>query len=425
MTKELDRRTFLKAAAVAAAPALLPALGANNKVGIGWIGLGIRGYAALDWLHTAAPNDVQITAVCDTYQGYITRAMDRMDKVWGNSPARYNDYHDLLRDKNVDAVFIMTPEHLHHDITIAALRAGKHVYLEKPMTHTIEEGLNLVREWKESGKIVQVGTQLRSLSLYKKAKDLVQRGMIGEVHYARAYDYRNALPDNPVWRYPIPLDASPENTDWARFLGPAPKRPWNRERYFQWRLYWDYSGGISTDLLVHHADIINFMLNKKVPISCMASGAIARWKDGREVPDTFAAIYKFPGDLHIDYNSYFGNEKYGNGEQLCGDEGTIEVNNRNELYFTPEAFRGFGTTSNAPEHVRARKPVHYTREPGEDDGVFNHFRNFIQAVLGNEQVITPPTEGLQGVIISYMATLSFRNEKKVVWEDGESKVRFI
>src|ERR1039457_3289349 len=257
MTAGLNRRSFLKGAAMAAGPALLPALGANNKIGIGWIGLGIRGYDALDWMHTAAPDDVQITALCDTYQGYMTRAMDRMEKVWGASPAKYTDYHDLLADKNVDAVFIMTPEHLHHDIAVAALRAGKHVYVEKPMTHNIEEGLDLVREWEKSGKVVQVGTQLRNLSLYKKAKELVRQGMIGNVHYVRANDYRNGLPNDPVWRYAIPPDATPENTDWARFLGPAPKRPWSRERYFQWRLYWDYSGGISTDLLVHHVDIIN------------------------------------------------------------------------------------------------------------------------------------------------------------------------
>jgi len=129
MLDELNRRNFLKAAAIAAGPAVLPALGANGKVNIGWIGVGTRGYASLDWMHTAAPNDVQITAICDTCQGYIARAKDRMQTIWGSAPATYVDYNDLLADKSVDAVFIMTPEHLHHDITIAALKAGKHVYI--------------------------------------------------------------------------------------------------------------------------------------------------------------------------------------------------------------------------------------------------------------------------------------------------------
>ena len=201
MPHELNRRDFLKAAAIAAGPAALPARGANDKVNIGWIGVGTRGYASLDWMHSAAPNDVQITAICDTYQGYIARAKARMQTIWGSTPASYLDYHDLLADKSVDAVFIMTPEHLHHDMTIAALKAGKHVYIEKPLAHTIEEGFDIVRAWQESGKIVQVGTQNRSSSLYKKAKELIQKGYIGDVHYARAFWYRNSLSNDPAWRY--------------------------------------------------------------------------------------------------------------------------------------------------------------------------------------------------------------------------------
>jgi hypothetical protein len=124
MAAEVNRRNFLKTAALAAGPALISARGANQKVNIGWIGVGTRGNAAIEWLHTAAPNDVAITAVCDTYQGYIARAKDRVKTVWGNDPATYVDYRDLLADRNVDAVFIMTPEHLHHDMPIAALRRG-------------------------------------------------------------------------------------------------------------------------------------------------------------------------------------------------------------------------------------------------------------------------------------------------------------
>ena len=141
MADELNRRNFLKTAALAAGPALVSGRAANDKVNIGWIGVGTRGYAGLDWLHTAAANDVQITAICDTYQGYIARAKDRMQTIWGTTPKTYVDYRELLADKSIDAVYIMTPEHLHHDMAIAALKAGKHVYIEKPLAHTIEEGL--------------------------------------------------------------------------------------------------------------------------------------------------------------------------------------------------------------------------------------------------------------------------------------------
>src|ERR1043165_3261072 len=282
MADEVNRRNFMKAAAIDAAPAIIQAQNSAKKFNIGWIGVGTRGYAGLDWLHTAAPNDVQITAICDTYERDIARAKDRMSTVWGTTPKTFVDYRELLADKSIDAVFIMTPEHLHHDMAIAALRAGKHVYVEKPLAHTIEEGWDIVREWEKSGKICQVGTQNRSSSLYKKAKELVQQGMIGDVHFVRAFWYRNGLPNDPAWRYVIPDEANPQNTDWKKFLGNAPKHDWDPRRYFQWRLYWDYSGGISTDLLVHQTDIVNFMLGKTVPKSCMTSGGmtsggIYRW----------------------------------------------------------------------------------------------------------------------------------------------------
>jgi predicted dehydrogenase len=424
MADELNRRDFLKAAAVAAGPAVISARGANDKVNIGWIGVGTRGNAAIDWLHTASPNDVKITAICDTYQGYIARGKDRVQTIWGNMPAAYNDYHELLADKSIDAVIIMTPEHLHHDMTIAALKAGKHVYIEKPLAHTIEEGFDIVKAWEKSGKIVQVGTQNRSSSLYKKAKELVDQGQIGEVHYARAFWYRNSLPDNPAWRYVIPAEATPQNTDWNRFLGPAPKRAWDEHRYFQWRLYWDYSGGISTDLLVHQTDIVNFMCSKTVPRSCMASGGIYRWTDktdDRDVPDTLSAVYEYAGNFHINYSCYFGNDHYGYGEQLFGNEGTIEVMNRQDLYFTAETFGG-----KAPANIRSRQPIHLNakKDFNENDGANNHLRNFIQSVLGNEKPIAPPPVGQQAAISGHMATLAFKNQKKIIWDEAANKYHF-
>jgi predicted dehydrogenase len=421
MAAEVNRRSFLKTAALAAGPAVISARGANQKVNIGWIGVGTRGNAAIEWLHTAAPNDVALTAVCDTYQGYIARARNRVKTVWGNEPATYVDYRELLADRNVDAVFIMTPEHLHRDMTVAALEAGKHVYIEKPLAHTIEEGFDIVREWERSGRIVQVGTQNRSSSLYRKAKELIEQGMIGEVQYVRAFWYRNSLPNEPAWRYVIPAEATPENTDWNRFLGSAPKRSWSPERYFQWRLYWDYSGGISTDLLVHQTDIVNFMLGKTTPKTCVASGGIYRWHDDRDVPDTFSAIYEYGDNFHINYSCFFGNDHYGYGEQVCGNEGTIEVMNRQDLYFYPETFH-----NKAPAAIAGRKPIHLNGKAdfGEADGVNNHFRNFIQSVLGNEKVIAPPTVGQQAAISGHMATLSFRHQKKIIWDDAARDYTF-
>jgi predicted dehydrogenase len=419
------RRSFLKTSAAAAAFAgpLAPqrVLGANDRVNIGWIGVGTRGSAGLGWLHSAAPDNAQITAICDTYEGYIARAKDIMKTVWGTTPATYTDYHKLLADKNVDAVFIMTPEHLHHDMAIAALKAGKHVYVEKPLAHTIEEGFDIVRVWEQSGKVVQVGTQNRSSSLYKKAKELVQQGMIGDVHFVRAFWYRNSLPNDPAWRYVIPSEATPSNTDWVKFLGTAPTRDWSPERYFQWRLYWDYSGGISTDLLVHQTDIVNFMLSKTTPKSCCASGGIYRWHDDRDTPDTFSAVYEYGDNFQLNYSCYFGNDHYGFGEQLCGNEGTIEVMNRQDLYFTPESYKG-----KAPASISSRAPIHLNGRAdfNEADGAINHFRNFILSVQGKEKPIAPPPVGQQAAISGHLATLSFKNNKKILWDDKTNKYSF-
>lgn len=425
MAEELKRRDFLKAAALAAGPAVISARAANDKINLGWIGVGTRGNAGIEWLHSAAPNDINFVAVCDTFEGYIARAKDRVKTIWGNTPKSYVDYRELLADKNIDAVFIMTPEHLHHDMTIAALQAGKHVYIEKPLAHTIEEGFDIVRAWEKAGKVVQVGTQNRSSTIYKKAKEMVQKGMVGDVHFVRAFWYRNSLPNDPAWRYVIPSDATPQNTDWKKFLGTAPQHDWDPRRYFQWRLYWDYSGGISTDLLVHQTDIVNFMLDKTTPKSCMASGGIYRWtdkNDDRDVPDTLSAIYEYPGNLEINYSCYFGNDHYGYGEQLCGTEGTIEVMNRQDLYFTPELLKG-----KAPAAVSSRQPVHLNGRAdfNEGDGAINHFRNFIQSVLGNEKPIAPPPVGQQAAISGHMATISFKNQKKVIWDDTTNKYHFV
>jgi predicted dehydrogenase len=428
MADELMRRDFLKtsaALATAAGPAVISAQGQNNKINVGWIGVGTRGNAGIDWLHTAAPNDVKLTAVCDTFDGYIARAKDRVQTIWGNTPATYKDYRQLLADKSIDAVYIMTPEHLHHDMTIAALKAGKHVYIEKPLAHTIEEGWDIIKEWEKSGKVVQVGTQNRSSSLYRKAKELIEQGLVGDVHYVRAFWYRNGLPAEPSWRYVIPADANPQNTDWAKFLGPAPKREWDPHRYFQWRLYWDYSGGISTDLLVHQTDIVNFMLSKTTPKSCVASGGIYRWTDktdDRDVPDCLSAIYDYNDKFHLNYSCYLGNDNYGYGEQICGNEGTIEILNRMDLHFTPQTFGG-----KAPENIKSRAVIHLNgpKDFQERDGAINHFRNFIQAVLGKEKVIAPPNVGQQAAISGHMATLAYRNKKMVVWDDAARKHHFV
>ncbi|MBM3785914.1 MAG: Gfo/Idh/MocA family oxidoreductase [Acidobacteria bacterium] len=421
MSTEISRRNLIRAAAFAGAPALLPAQGANNRVNVGWIATGTRGAHVMKMMYNAVPDNVIVSAVCDTYAANLAKGKDQIQSIGKNTPSTHVDYRDILNSKSIDAVFIMTPEHLHHEMTIAALRAGKHVYVEKPLAHTIEEGAEIVREAKKAGKVVQVGTQNRSNSLYIKAKEMVAKGMIGEVHYVRAFWYRNALEQSP-WNYVIPTESTEQNTDWKRFVGTAKNRQFDKDRYFRWRLYWDYSGGISTDLLVHQTDITNFVCGKTEPVSCAASGGLYRWdtkNDKGEVPDTLSALYEYADKFHINYSCYFGNENFGYGEQFMGNEGTIEVLNRQTLRFTTEKFRG-----KAPAHVSARKE--FTEEkPGNDvPAVQDHTKNFIRAVMGLEKVVAPVEVGQQAAISGHLATLSLRNNRKVLWDTKTQKYRF-
>jgi predicted dehydrogenase len=374
--------------------------------------------------YEGAPNLFTVTAVCDAFQGAIAKAKDQVMTKGGNTPKTYVDYQEILKDPSIDVVFITTPEHLHHSMAIAALRAGKNIYLEKPLAHTIEEGFEIVREAQKSGKVVQVGTQNRSNSLYIKAKEMIAEGMIGDIHYVRAFWYRNGLPSEPAWRYAIQEGLSEQTADWQKFLGPAKKRPFDPRRYRQWRLYWDYSGGISTDLLVHQTDITNFVCGKTVPYSCMASGGVYRWTDpddDREVPDTFSAIYEYTeSKFHINYSCYFGNQNFDYGEQFMGNEGTIEVLGRQRLNFYPEKFSG-----RAPAHVAARKPINLYVQNNDNLAVQAHVKNFLEAVLGKAKAIAPATVGQEAAIGGHMATLSYKQGKKIIWEEKSQKYRFV
>ena len=421
MTENVSRRGFLTVAA--AAPALLHAQSPNNKIAIGFIGNGSRGDYLMQRMYVDNKDVVQVVAVCDAYTGNLARAKDRVQTIGGNTPKTYEDYHELLADPSIDVVFIATPEHLHYPMFMAAIKAGKNIYVEKPLAHTIEEGAEMVKAAEKAGKVVQVGTQNRSNSLYIKAKEMVAQGMIGDIHYVRAFWYRNSLEDNPAWRYKIPADASESNTDWKRFLEGAPKRAFDPHRFYQWRLYSDYSGGISTDLLVHQTDITNFVCGKTVPASCVASGGIYRWveHDDRDVADTLSAIYEYSDKFHINYSCYFGNDHFGYGEQFMGNEGTIEVMNRQVLNFYPEKFGG-----KPPERVAAREPMTLSPGSGNDNkAVEAHITNFLDAVRGKGKVIAPAEVGQQAAISGHMATLSFRNNKKIYWDDKKGKYHFV
>ncbi|MDX2269633.1 MAG: Gfo/Idh/MocA family oxidoreductase [Bryobacter sp.] len=431
MNNEMTRRNLL----ITTAAGAMAANAQNNRLRVGWIATGSRGAHVMNQMYLLSKDMVEVVHVCDTFQGNLNKGKDIVQTQGKNSPKTTVDYRDVINDPNVDVVFICSPEHLHYPMAMAALKAKKHIYLEKPIAHTIEEGAEIVALAAKMGTVVQVGTQNRSNKLYIQAKKMVEDGLIGEIHYTRAFWYRNFDPTvDPTksvpaaWRYIIPADASEQNTDWKRFLEGTPNKnvKFDKGRYFQWRNYWDYSGGISTDLLVHQTDITNFVVGSLVkaelPLSCMASGGIYQWggADDREVPDTLSALYEYPNKFHLNYSCFFGNDQYGYGEQFMGQKGTIEVMDRQNLYFTPQ-----------PRFIRnSRKFVdkeavtlNYLKDFNQPDATADHVKNFLNAVIGKEKAIAPAQAGQVAAIPGHMATQSYRSKKPVFWDARANKLR--
>jgi predicted dehydrogenase len=413
---ELSRRTILRSAAASAA---LTALGANNRIQLGVIGTGGRGRYLSERGYAGVASQITIAALCDTFAGNLARGKDIVQTRGGNAPKTFVDYKELLADKSIDAVVIATPEHLHHRMLLDAVAAGKHVYLEKPLAHTIEEAQEIKRLLAKTDRVIQVGTQNRSNSLYQMARTMINQGLIGECHYVRAFWYRNALPDGSgAWRYAVPADATEQNADFKRFLGPAQARGFNKNRYFQWRLYWDYSNGIATDLMVHQTDVTAYVVGKGIPHEVMANGGVYRWSqnDDREVPDTISCLLDYPPDkFHINYSCYLGNSRQGYGEQFMGNEGTIEVISRSTLNFYPEVYPGVS------DIVKARKDLSITIPNNDNLAVEAHLRNWLASIRGEEKVIAPINAGFEAAITGFLSTVSIKSGRKVKWDHNTDK----
>jgi predicted dehydrogenase len=329
----MDRRKFLKSSGLAAAAAaLVPEAFAGqatrDKVRVGVMGSGARAQELMKASLTLP--GVELTAVCDAYEGRAARAQS----LAGGQATRYEDYRSLLDSQDVDAVFVASPDHWHLRMSLDALAAGKDVYIEKPMTYDVDEGLDIIAATRTSDRILQVGSQGISSATQQKAKQIVRRGDLGQVTLIRASYNRNTA--SGAWLYPIPPDASPETVDWKKFLGPAPERPFDLERFFRWRCYRDYSGGIATDLFVHLVTTIHYIMDAKMPARVMASGELYRWKDSRDVPDTLNAILVYPEGFTVNLSSTFNNQSSSeSGFEILGTEGSIAFRG-GSLTFTPE-----------------------------------------------------------------------------------------
>src|SRR5579883_182978 len=291
---KMNRRHFMQSSGLAAsvlaaeqaASGQAKRISPNDRVRIGCIGFGIMGQGDVET--EAALPGVEIVAVADVYDGRRTLAQER----YGKQVFTTRDYRELLARPDVDAVIVATPDHWHARIAIDALHAGKDVYCQKPMVREVPDGHRVIEAEKQTGRILQVGSQRVSSILYAKAREIVKSGSIGEIHLIQAYINRNS--SLGAWQYSIPPDASPATIDWDRSLGSAPKRPFEPIRLFRWRNYRDYGTGVGGDLFVHLFSGIHFVLTSNGPTRVYATGGIRYWKDGRDVPDVMLGLYDYP-----------------------------------------------------------------------------------------------------------------------------------
>ena len=399
MSQDTTRRDFLKRtgrAAVGAGIGLMAQArrsavaqepGANEKVVLGVIGTGGRGTSIMRTAMRCA--GVEVAAVCDVYDERLNRARE----VAGELAKPYADYRQLLERADIDAVIIATPDHWHHRIFVAAIQAGKDIYCEKPMSKTIEEGRQMVEAARASRQVVQIGMQRRSGQQYPQARKLIESGKIGRIRFVRAYDCRNYTISDPFH----PPEEFAGKIDWQRFLGPAPPHEFDPFRYFAWRWFWDYAGGLVTDVGVHVLDVVHWLTGNDTPRSVVCHGGVYELEYW-QTPDVVNVVFDY-GTHSVGLTFNFANKHQGNGIMFYGTDATMEVRGSTIYVF--------------PESGDASKPELSIPEAG---WVQEHVQNFIDCVRSRAEPAAPVELGYRSLLPLHLANMAYRERRMVGWD---------
>lgn len=428
------------AAAVAAAakttllePAIMAAqTDTGPKIRFAIVGTGIRGCDLLRAARTVP------TGVCVGAADLYTSRHQSAQEAWGGEIPTTSDYRKLLDRKDVDAVLIATSDHLHKRVTLDAVAAGKDVYCEKPMSHSVEDGFAMVQAVQAGKRIFQAGSQRVSSILYAKAREIYQSGRLGEVHSVDAQWNRNT--PGGAWMYPVPADASPETVDWASFIQDAPAHAFDPIRFFRWRLFKDYGSGLGGDLFVHLLSGIQVITGMNTVASrAYSTGGLYHFKDGRDFPDQLETVYDFPGlqvHLHCNQNNADSDERI----SFFGSKGTLVVTGRT-VTFTPEDVAprfesyGWGGMTHAQREAgekewRAAHPAQplavvpndletYAMPQGYNDTA-DHIANFFRAIGTREHVVEDEVFGNNAATGCHLANYSYFHRAVATW-DAETK----
>lgn len=433
----MERRRFLQSSA-AGGPFLGNVLGSNDRIAIGQIGLGARGYYELS-LCLKNPG-VEVAAVCDVYEPLVRHAV----KKAGPRAQGYSDFRRVLERKDIDAVFVSTPDHWHAPISILACQAGKDVYCEKPLTHRIAEGRRMVEAARKYKRVVQTGSQQRSAPHFAEVRRLVQSGYIGKVSFIECWNVSNQYPagcGNP------PDEAPPPGLDWDLYLGPAPLAPYNRNRFiWHYRWFWDYSGGMMTDWGAHHLDSMHQIMGVDAPIAVSASGGKFLVQDNRETPDVFRAVFEYPGFLVSYTNNIVNGHPIANrpyGMMFCGTLGTLIVD-RQSYEVIPATQSGSGDVglaallesrqieaggrSAAPRGAAGLKPAPLC-EPLSVKGIsldpqvqIAHIQNWLDCIRSRRTPVADWEIGRRSVDACHLGVIALRTGRKIRWDREAERI---
>jgi predicted dehydrogenase len=447
MNKSDSRRAFLRKMGIASiAAASGPVLLAKNQpsdylrrpnsklsapgnlnvalIGAGWMG-------TEDATTALSHENIKMVAVCDLYKGRIAAAKDK----WGADIFVTEDYKDVLKRKDVDAVIIGTPDFWHKQISVDALTAGKHVYCEKPMVKSVDQGHEVIEAWKASGKVMMVGSQGLSSLGNEKAKELLAAGAIGDLNYAEGFWARHS-PEG-AWQYPIPKDASPETVNWTRYIANTVQRPFDPLRFFRWRNYLDYGTGMAGDLFVHLFSSLHFITNSLGPVEVGAMGGLRYWKDGREVPDVLLGMFQYPKTtVHPGFNlslrcNFVDGTSGSTYLRLVGSKGSMDVKwdevvvKRNRTGEDEMAAPAELIGKGEPGRKKMLNPevMTYKAEEGYKGAHYDHFGNFFEAIRSGGSVVETPVFGFRAAAPALLCNESYQKNAFMGWDPEQMRPR--
>ena len=408
--KSIARRDFIKRAAIGTAAFMVypssRVLGANDRVRIGMIGVGGRGHELLQQIHRV-PN-VDVVAMADVY----TRRFDEAKKVVPNLQT-FDDHRRLLDMKDIDGVIIASPLHIHARHFLDGIAAGKDLYSEKTMTWSIPEAEDCLKAAKNSDRVVQIGLQHESDGSLADAKQWIKEGLVGKVTMVQSWMSRNTPHGKGQWVRPIPADCTPQNVKWDAFLNGRPSQPFDANKFINWRLFWEFSGGNVTENMIHQISWIMTALDLKIPTAAVMSGGVFSEKDGREVPDTISVTLEFPNDMIVNWQSTFSNSHYGLGEHILGSDGTIEhVSGEQDMVTgrSASAIRYFPEKVNRPSGAAL-----VGNTPDQ-----NHMANWVDCIRSRKTPNASVDIGYVSAVAGHMANIAYRRKERVTWDQARS-----